>query len=89
MGEVHSVAAKANISKKDADSAINAILETISEELVKGEEVSFIGFGSFSRTLRAARKARVPGTDKIVDLPETKTVKFKVGKALKKAVSLS
>ncbi|MCK9257610.1 MAG: HU family DNA-binding protein [Sulfurospirillaceae bacterium] len=84
---IQAVAEKANLSKKDTQKALDATLEAISEALVAGKSVSFIGFGTFSSTLRAARKARVPGTDKIVDVPATKAVKFKVGKKLKDAVA--
>ncbi|NLC27892.1 MAG: HU family DNA-binding protein, partial [Campylobacteraceae bacterium] len=79
---IQAVSEKANLSKKDAQKAVDAALETISEALVADKNVSFIGFGTFSSTLRAARKARVPGTDRIVDVPATKAVKFKVGKKL-------
>ncbi len=84
---VQTLAQKAGLSKKDAEVALNATLETIEEALVKGDNVNFIGFGSFSTTQRAARKAKVPGTDKVVDVPATKAVKFKVGKQLKDAVA--
>ena len=86
---IQEVSKKAGLSKKDSQNAINAVLETISDALVEGKSVSFIGFGTFSTTLRAARKARVPGTDKIVDVPATTAVKFKVGKKLKEAVAKS
>lgn len=84
---VESLAQKAGLSKKDAEVALNATLQTIEEALKKDDSVNFIGFGSFSTTKRAARKAKVPGTDKIVDVPATTAVKFKVGKKLKDAVA--
>lgn len=84
---VQAVAEKAGLSKKDAATAVEATLDTISEALVKGDGVSFIGFGTFSTAKRAARKARVPGTDKIVKVPATTAVKFKVGKKLKDSVA--
>ena len=59
----------------------------IPEALVKKDSVSFIGFGTFSTAPRAAREARVPGTDKTVNVPATTVAKFKVGKALKEAVA--
>jgi DNA-binding protein HU-beta len=55
--------------------------------LVKGDSVSFIGFGTFSTAKRAARTAKVPGTDRTVDVAATTVAKFKVGKALKDAVA--
>ena len=81
------VAEKAGLSKKDTNAVLDAMLETITEALSNGKSVSFIGFGTFSTTKRAARKARVPGTDKVVDVPATTAVKFKVGKKLKDAVA--
>jgi DNA-binding protein HU-beta len=86
---IQSVAEKAGLSKKDAQKAVDAALETVSEGLVAGKSVSFIGFGTFSTAARAARKARVPGTDRIVDVPKTTAVKFKVGKKLKEVVAKS
>ena len=84
---IDAVAAKAGLSKKDAKGEVDAVLETITESLVKKESVSFIGFGTFTTADRAARTAKVPGTDKTVDVPATTVAKFKVGKALKEAVS--
>ena len=84
---VENLAQKAGLSKKDAEVALSATLETIEQTLQKGDSVNFIGFGSFSTTKRAARKAKVPGTDKIVDVPATTAVKFKVGKKLKDEVA--
>jgi len=84
---IDAVAAKAGLSKKDTKGTVDAVLETITETLVKGENVSFIGFGTFSTAARAARTAKVPGTDRTVDVPATTVAKFKVGKALKDAVS--
>ncbi len=84
---IDAVAEKAGLSKKDANEALNAILETITEALKDGKTVSFIGFGSFSTVERAAREARVPLTGKTVKIPARKAVKFKVGKSLKDAVA--
>jgi len=84
---IQAVSEKAGLSKKDTISAVDAALETINDALVARKSVSFIGFGTFSTAPRAARKARVPGTDRIVDVPATTAVKFKVGKKLKEAVA--
>jgi len=84
---VQAVAEKAGLSKKDTEAVIDAALETITEALAAGKSVSFIGFGTFSTAERAARKAKVPGTDRVVDVPATRAVKFKVGKNLKDAVA--
>lgn len=84
---IDAVAAKAGLSKKDAKGAVDAALETITETLVKGDSVSFIGFGTFSTAARAARTAKVKGTDRTVNVAATTVAKFKVGKALKDAVA--
>lgn len=84
---IQAVADKAGLSKKDSLKAVDAALETIAATLTKGDSISFIGFGTFSTADRAARKARVPGTKKVIDVPASKAVKFKVGKKLKEAVA--
>ena len=84
---IETVANKSGLSKKDANEALSAILETITEVLKDGKTVSFIGFGSFSTVKRAAREARVPLTGKTVKIPERNAVKFKVGKTLKDSVA--
>ncbi|HIE34598.1 MAG TPA: HU family DNA-binding protein, partial [Campylobacterales bacterium] len=84
---ISAVAQKSGLSKKDTQNVINAALETITEALAKGDEVSFIGFGTFTTAKRAAREARVPGTNRVVKVPATTVVKFKVGKKLKEAVA--
>lgn len=86
---IQAVSEKAGLSKKDTQKVVDSALEVIATGLAKGKNVSFIGFGTFSTTMRAARKARVPGTTKVVDVPATKAVKFKVGKKLKEAVAKS
>ncbi len=84
---IQAVAEKAGLSKKDTQAVIDAALEVITEALKEGKQVSFIGFGTFSTVERAPRKAKVPNTDKIVEIPASKAVKFKVGKKLKEAVN--
>jgi DNA-binding protein HU-beta len=84
---INAVASKTGLSKSDVDAVIKATIETITEAVAKGEKVSFIGFGSFELTHRAGRKTKVPGTGKIVDVPASKSVKFKVGKQLKDTIN--
>ncbi len=84
---IDAVATKSGLSKKDAKSAVDAVLETITETLVKKDTVSFIGFGAFSTIAKASRVAKVPGTDRTVEVAATTAVKFKVGKDLKLQVS--
>ena len=84
---IAAVSTKANITKKNATVAVNAVLETITETLAKGESVAFIGFGSFNVKDRAARTATVPGTTKQVQVSASKAVSFKAGKDLKTSVN--
>ncbi|AQW86040.1 DNA-binding protein HU [Campylobacter pinnipediorum subsp. caledonicus] len=86
---VQAVAEKTGLSKKDSLKAVDSTLEVITEALVNGDSISFIGFGTFSTADRAARQARVPGTKKVIDVPASKAVKFKVGKKLKEVVAAS
>ena len=84
---IQAISDKTGLSKKDTAATIDAALETIQVALVARKTVSFIGFGTFSTSPRAARTARVPGTNKVVDVPATTAVKFKVGKRLKESVA--
>ena len=84
---IAAVSTKANITKKDATVAVNAVLKTITETLAKGESIQFVGFGSFNVKDRAARIATVPGTTKTVQVPASKAVSFKSGKDLRSKVN--
>ena len=84
---IAAVSTSANITKKDATVAVNAVLETITETLAKGESIQFVWFGSFNVKDRAARIATVPGTDKKVNVPASKAISFKAGKDLKTSVN--
>lgn len=84
---IDAVASKAGLTKKDTKIAVDAVIETITEQLSLGNEVAFIGFGTFKTVKKAARTAKVPGTNKTVEVPATTGAKFKVGKALKYAVA--
>ena len=84
---INAVSEKAGLTKKASGEAVDAILATIEESLVAGKEVAFLGFGTFRVAARSARKARVPGTDKTIDVPATKAVTFKVGKGLKDSIA--
>jgi DNA-binding protein HU-beta len=77
----------ANTTKKDVTSVINTILDNLTAHLAEGNTVNLSGFGSFSPVARAARTAKVPGTDKIVKVPAKVAAKFKPAKALKNAVN--
>jgi len=84
---VAAVAEKAEISKKDAEKAIKALVDTITAELVKGEKVQVVGFGTFEVNERAEREGRNPKSGETVTIAASKNPKFKAGKALKDAVN--
>lgn len=83
---VASVAKKAKLTKKDAEAAVNAFIETVKAELKKKGKVQLIGFGTFETRKRAAREGRNPQTGKALKIPATTVPAFKAGKALKDAV---
>lgn len=79
----------ANTSKAKVTSVVNHILDTITAHLVAGDEVNVSGFGIFKTAVSKARTAKVPGTDKTVEVPAKTVAKFKASKALKDAVLAS
>ena len=83
---VAAVAAKAELSKKDADAAVNAVFDSVKDALAEGDKVSLIGFGTFSVKTRAARTGLNPRTKETIEIPESKVPAFKAGSALKDAV---
>lgn len=84
---IEAVAAKAGITKADAGRAVDAVFTTITEALVKGDKVPFVGFGTFAVSKRAARNGRNPITGAEVKIPARNAVTFKAGSALKDAVN--
>ena len=82
---IAAVAEKAGLSKKDTEKVINAAFDTITDELVAGEKVSLVGFGSFDVRNRAERTGRNPVTREEITIPASRTPVFKAGKALKDA----
>lgn len=80
------IAAEAEISKKDAEKALNATIASITDALKKGDKVALVGFGTFETRKRAARTGKNPQTGKEIKIPATTTPAFKAGKALKEAV---
>lgn len=83
---VAAVAAKAELSKKDAEAAVNAVFDSVKDALAEGDKVSLIGFGTFSIKTRAARTGLNPRTKETIEIPESKVPAFKAGSALKDAV---
>jgi len=80
------VAEKAGTTKKNADAALTAVIDSITETLAKGEKVQLVGFGTFEVRERAAREGVNPQTRKKIKIPATKVPAFKAGRALKEAV---
>lgn len=83
---VDAVADKAGMSKRDAGAAVDAVLDTITSALKKGDSVTFTGFGKFSTSARAARMGVNPRTGERVQIQATTVPKFSAGSALKSAV---
>ena len=81
------LASKADLTRKQAEVAVNAMVEVISEALASGEKVQLVGFVSFEVKDRPARKARNPRTGEEIDIAASKAPVFKAGKALKDKVS--
>ena len=84
---IAAVAEKADLSKKDAEKAVNATIDAITASLQQGEKVQIVGFGAFEIKERAARIGRNPQTKKEIKIPASKVPQFKAGKALKDAVA--
>ena len=84
---IANVAGSSGLSKKDAEKAINALIENIEGALKKGDKVQLVGFGTFEVRERAARKGRNPQTNQEITIPASKVPAFKVGKALKDAIN--
>ena len=84
---VAGVAEKAGLTKKDAEKVVNALFDSVQQELVAGGKVQMIGFGTFEVKERAARKGRNPRTGEDIEIPASKNPVFKAGKALKDAVN--
>ncbi|MGN0256359.1 MAG: HU family DNA-binding protein [Chordicoccus sp.] len=90
MNKVELSAAMANetgLSRKDAEAAVKAFVDVVTEELKKGGKVQLVGFGTFEISERAAREGRNPQTGASMEIKASKAPKFKAGKALKDAVN--
>ena len=85
---VTAIAEKTGVTKKDADAMLKAFVDTIEEELVKGEKVQLIGFGTFEIRERKERSGRNPQKpEEVVTIPASKAPVFKAGKAFKDSVN--
>lgn len=83
---VASVAEKTGLSKKDAEKAVAAVLESVVDAVAKNDKVQLVGFGTFETRTRAARTGRNPQTKATITIPASKAPVFKAGKAFKDAV---
>lgn len=84
---INAVAEKAELSKKDSEKAVGAIVDTITAALVEGDKVALVGFGTFETKQRNARQGINPITKQPMPIPAATVPTFKAGKALKDAVA--
>lgn len=84
---ITAVAEKTDLSKKDADAAVSAVLGAITDALKAGDKIQLVGFGTFEVRNRAAKQGRNPRTGETMTVPASKVPAFKAGKALKDAVA--
>lgn len=84
---VAAISEKTELTKKDSEKALKALIDVVAEELKKGEKVQLVGFGTFEVSERAERTGRNPQTGKEMVIPASKAPKFKAGKALKDAIN--
>ena len=84
---INSVAEAAGLKKVEAERAVSAFTGAIEKALVDESKVTLVGFGTFSVSHRAARQGRNPRTKEVIQIPASKTVKFKVGKAIKDSLN--
>ncbi len=84
---VSAVAEKTGLTKKDAENAVGAVIDTVIETLTAGEKVQLVGFGTFEVRERSARTGRDPRTNNTIQIPASKSPAFKAGKGFKDAVN--
>ena len=81
------IAEKSGLSKKDAEKALAAVIDTITEAVSNGDKVQLVGFGSFEVKQREARVGRNPKTKEAIEIPATRVPVFKAGRALKDSMA--
>ena len=84
---VAAISEKTELTKKDSEKALKALIDVVAEELKKGEKVQLVGFGTFEVSERAARTGKNPQTGAEIKIAACKAPKFKAGKALKDTVN--
>jgi DNA-binding protein HU-beta len=85
---VDQIAEKANVTKKQADAILTAMLETIQEEVASGNKITLVGFGTFEPRDRSEREGRNPKTGEVMTIPATRVPAFSAGKLFKEKVAL-
>ncbi len=81
------IAENAELTKKDAEKALNATLDALTAAMVQGDKISLVGFGTFEVRERAAHTGRNPRTGETIEIAASKAPAFKAGKALRDAVA--
>ena len=84
---ITSMAEKSQLTKKDAEAALKAFIDSVQEALENGEKVQLVGFGTFEVADRPARQGINPKTKQTIEIPASRAPKFKAGKALKETVN--
>ncbi|MEF9983182.1 MAG: HU family DNA-binding protein [Oscillospiraceae bacterium] len=84
---ISAVAQKSELSKKDSEKAVLAVIDSITEALASGDKVALVGFGTFEVKERAERKGVNPRTHEEITIAASKLPSFKAGKALKESVA--
>ena len=84
---IDAIASKADVTKKDADEILSALIDTIIDSVSSGDKVTLVGFGTFEARQRQAREGRNPSTGKPIQIPATTVPAFSAGKAFKEKVA--
>lgn len=84
---IASVAEAAALSKKDAEKAVQSVIDTIKTAMAEGEKVQLVGFGTFEVRERNAREGKNPKTQEVIQIPASRVPAFKPGKAFKDALN--
>lgn len=84
---ISAIAEKSGLTKKDAEAALTATIDTIVESVAEGEKIQIVGFGTFEQRQRNARMGCDPRTNKKIEIPASKVPAFKAGKAFKDTVN--
>ncbi len=84
---IEAIAMAANVTKTDAENCLNSAIDTIKKSVKKGDDVTLIGFGTFTKAKRKARMGRNPQTGKEIKIPASIAPKFRPGREFKEALN--